>query len=229
VSGDLSLTLAFATGLLGALHCLGMCGGIAGGLFVRFGRGRLASPILLFHATRILVYVLLGAAGAALSRVLVQTGLVGKGQGLLMMVAGLVIIAIGLSLAGSVPRRTRADGERRSRSVVVPFPTAPTAAHAWSPAVAGALNGFVPCSLVFSVAVKATATADPLRAGMLMAAFGLGTLPTMGLASLAGAIIGRRATGLLAGLTGLVVVALGLWTLYEGLVFFEVMRGLGNW
>ena len=94
--------------------------------------------------------------------------------------------------------------------------------------LAGALNGMVPCSLILSIAIKAAATGDPLEAGLLMLAFGLGTLPTMGLVSLAGQAIGRGARGLFARLAGLAVAALGLWTLYEGWVFYDVMRGLAS-
>ncbi len=95
-----TLTLAFATGLFGALHCLGMCSGIAGGIFVRYGFSSRVLPVLEFHAARILVYSLLGVAGAAVGRVLVQTGIVGKTQGVLMMAAGVLIVAMGLDLLG---------------------------------------------------------------------------------------------------------------------------------
>lgn len=228
MTGDLTLPLAFATGLFGALHCLGMCSGIAGGFFVRYGQRTPAPPVLLFHATRILVYGVLGMAGAVLGRVLVQTGLFGKGQGVLMMTAGLLIVLLGLDLLDLNPWRRPRQVTGTSSGIQVPFGDSPPRKRPWLPALAGAMNGFVPCSLVFSVAVKAAATADPLRAGLLMTAFGLGTLPTMGLVSLTGAIVGRRARNAFARLAGLAVVALGLWTLYEGAVFFDIMRGLGN-
>jgi sulfite exporter TauE/SafE len=230
VTEELGLTLAFATGLLGALHCLGMCSGIAGGFFVHRSRGdRLVSlaPVLAYHGSRILVYTLLGAAGAAAGRVLVQTGLIGKGQGVLMMVAGVLIVLLGLGLLRVPTQRWGKGAESSGASIQVRL--SPSGGLGWRPIVAGVLNGFVPCGLVFSVALKAAATADPLRAALLMVAFGLGTLPAMALVSLTGAVIGARARGLLGRLAGLAVVALGLWTFYEGLVFFDIMRGLGNW
>ena len=46
---------------------------------------------------------------------------------------------------------------------------------------------------------------------------------------LGSASIFPHAQGLFARLAGLTVVALGLWTLYEGWVFFDIMRGLSNW
>ena len=96
------------------------------------------------------------------------------------------------------------------------------------PIVAGLLNGFVPCSLVFSVTLKAVASADPVEAGLLMVFFGLGTLPTMLVVTSLGAAIGQKARGFFATLTGLIVILFGVWTLYEGWFFFDIMRGLAS-
>ncbi len=98
-----------------------------------------------------------------------------------------------------------------------------------NPFVAGLLNGLVPCGLVFSVAAKATATTEPLQAGLLMLAFGAGTLPAMGAVSLLGSALGARMRGGLAQLAGVTVILLGLWTIYEGAAFFDIMRGLADW
>jgi sulfite exporter TauE/SafE len=227
---ELTLTLAFLTGVMGALHCLGMCTGLAGGYFVRYGSG--VSAVLGYHAARILVYGILGAAGALVGRVLVQQGIVGKGQGLVMMAAGLLIIGIGLGLVWTSTRRGGGGSRSNHRSPggqAVAHPTVGPRPRPWLAPLAGAINGLVPCSLTVSVAIKAAATADPLRAGLLMLVFGLGTLPTMALVSLTGTTIGRHARGVFAILAALTVVALGLWTLYEGWVFFDIMRGLSNW
>lgn len=226
---ELTLTLAFLTGILGALHCLGMCTGLAGAYFVRFGGG--IGTVLGYHATRILVYGILGAAGALLGRVLVQQGLIGKGQGVVMMAAGLLIIGIGLGLVWTSARRGSWGSGSHYGSPggqAVPVPTVRADPRPWLAPIAGSINGFVPCSLTVSVAIKAAATADPVRAGLLMMALGLGTLPTMALVSLTGTAIGRHARGIFAFLAALTVVALGLWTLYEGWIFYDIMRGLSN-
>ena len=55
------------------------------------------------------------------------------------------------------------------------------------------------------------------------------SLSHVGLVSLTGMMIGAKARGLFARLAAAGVVVLGLWTLYEGAVFFDIMRGLGNW
>lgn len=229
MSTELTLPLAFLTGVLGAFHCPGMCTGLAGGWFVRCGSG--IGAVLGYHAARILVYGTLGMAGALVGRVLVQQGMVGKGQGLVMMAAGLVIVGLGVGLlwTGKRPGGERSGSpDRSSGSQKVRFSPAPPRPKPWLALIAGATNGLVPCSLTVSIAIKAAATADPLRAGLLMLVFGLGTLPTMALVSLTGTAIGRHARGVFAILAALTVVALGLWTLYQGWVFFDIMRGLSN-
>lgn len=230
MSAELTLPLAFLTGVLGALHCLGMCSGLAGGYFVRLGSG--IGAVLSYHGARILVYGVLGMAGALVGRVLVQQGIVGKGQGLLMMVAGLAIVGLGLSLLWPLPgawvRWTRQRETLPARQEVK-LSDSPPRPRLLLAALAGTFNGLVPCSLTVSIAIKGAATGDPLRAGLLMLVFGLGTLPTMALVSLTGTAIGVHAQGLFTRLAGLTVVALGLWTLYEGWVFFDIMRGLSNW
>jgi len=229
VTPEFGYTLAFATGILGAFHCLGMCSGLAAGFFVNHGwEGRLR-PQLYYHGTRILVYSVLGVSGAVMGRVLVQSGNLGKGQGLLMIAAGILITLVGIRVLLRVPPPCRNDGYPRDpNGLEVRFGDTVPPRQRWLPVIGGLVNGFVPCGLVFSVAVKATGSADPIQAGLLMLAFGIGTLPTMATISALGAVVGGRARGIAARLAGLTVAALGLWTIYEGLVFYDVMRGLSG-
>lgn len=221
---EFGYALAFMTGLLGAGHCLGMCSGLAGGFAVHQGWQR-PLPLLGYHGSRIAVYVLLGTLGAALGRVLVQSGALGKLQGQLIILAGLVIILLGLGVAGLLPRLAP---RRRASGNVQPLRPMGVWRRRLAPVLAGVVNGLVPCSLVFSVALRATATADPLQAGLLMFFFGLGTLPAMGTVTALGGVIGCRARGMAQRLAGIVVIALGGWTVYEGVIFYQVMRGLAN-
>jgi sulfite exporter TauE/SafE len=226
MSGEFTYALAFMTGLLGAGHCLGMCGGLAGGFAVHHSHWRKPLPLLGYHGSRIAVYVLLGALGAVLGRTLVQTGALGKFQGQLIILAGLVIIALGIGVAGLwsrlAPRRCS------PRTTTQPLHRMTLWRLQLAPMIAGVVNGLVPCSLVFSVAIRATATADPVQAGLLMLCFGLGTLPAMGAVTALSGYIGCRAHGIAQRLAGIAVIALGAWTVYEGVIFYQVMSGLAN-
>jgi sulfite exporter TauE/SafE len=61
-----------------------------------------------------------------------------------------------------------------------------------------------------------------------MLCFGLGTFPVMGTATALAGLIGCRARAQGRRLAGGIVVLLGAWTLYEGVVFYQVMRGLSD-
>jgi len=226
VNGEFGIALAFVTGILGALHCIGMCSGLNAGFFAGLRRPPRVSDLAIFHAMRIGIYTVLGVSGALLGRVISSSGIVGKAQGLLMMLAGGIVVFLGLKLGGWIGHRERSA----EQAVFVPFhATLSQSRTHLSPLVAGLLNGLVPCSLVFSVAIHAAATADPLQAGLLMLAFGAGTLPTLLTLSLLGATVGCRVHGLAARFAGLGVVMLGLWTFYQGYVMYDVIRGLANW
>ena len=224
MSAEFGLLLAFATGLAGAPHCLGMCTALAGGLFLHQGLAHRGLPAVAYHGARVLTYVVLGTLGALLGQVIVQVGSFGKAQGLLMIAAGVLIAALGLGLLGVLRFAAPARCSAAAR-VGAGAATQPSLARY---ALAGLGNGVMPCSLVFSVAIKAAATASPAQAATLMLAFGLGTVPTMLGVSLLGGLLGNHACVRGRIVAGIAVLALGLWTLYEGIVFYDVMRGLAG-
>lgn len=219
----MTLGIAFMTGILGSFHCVGMCSGINGGYFIYAARGTRLQSMLSFHGMRLAVYAILGVSGALVGQVIVQSGLIGKVQGLLMMLAGILIVILGLNLIGVL------KWKKAEVKPMVSVSSLSRQSTLSSVLIAGLLNGLVPCSLVFSVAVKAAATADPINAGLLMVSFGVGTLPSMMAVTLMGTSIGRYLQGGLIKVAGSLVVVLGLWTLYEGMIFYDVMRGLANW
>jgi sulfite exporter TauE/SafE len=222
--GGFGYGLAFMTGIAGAFHCLGMCGTFAGGYFIGHGWKHKLTPHIAYHSVRIFTYVLLGIGGALAGRVLAQAGIVGKAQGILMIVAGLIIIVTGLWLGGFLPWRQAKSCHKQCNAVHFQD----WRKGKYMPLLAGLMNGLVPCSLVFSVAIKTLVTDNVLEAGLIMLFFGLGTLPMMLLVTASGALAGDKIKGVFIPLTGLLVILMGSWTLYEGIVFYDIMRGLAN-
>jgi sulfite exporter TauE/SafE len=228
MSVELGYAMAFLAGIMGAFHCFGMCGGFAAGYFAGHGWRGSMLPHLLYHGARIATYTLMGAIGALIGQVLVMSGLFGKGQGILFLIGGTMIVIIGVSIAGIFPgRKTNHQRHGAAFSRRVCFEEWPRGKKVL-PLAAGLVNGLVPCTLVFSIAIKAVATGDPVRSGLLMLCFGLGTLPAMLLVTTAGAVISEKARGVYARLAGGVVILFGSWTIYEGVVFYDIMRGLAN-
>jgi sulfite exporter TauE/SafE len=226
---EFSYALAFTTGLFGAFHCLGMCSGLAGGFFADHGWQHSVAPLIRYHGARVAVYSLLGIMGSLLGHVIVQTGIVGKGQGLLMILSGVLIVLIGLYLLiRAIPIKQKLAFENNKHEQTIRFFDKTTRPGRITPFLGGIFNGLVPCSLVFSVAIKAASTANPIHAGLLMLSFGAGTLPTMATVSTMGMLLSQHMKGFFAIFLAVLVITLGLWTVYEGWTFYDIMRGLAN-
>lgn len=211
------LLTAFMLGLLGSGHCIAMCGGIAGALAMRAGGGHgatvssaaIATP--LYSVGRIGSYALLGAAAGLLGAV--ATELIPAMLVLLRTIAGVLLVLMGVYLAGLwngllVIERAGAGlfGRLRPLAAGVRGPLEPLAL--------GAVWGLLPCGLVYGALAWSLTHADPLQGAVLMASFGLGTLPAVLLAGFAGLPLGRALRHpLLRRGAGALLVAFGLWTL----------------
>lgn len=218
-STDSALLLtAWATGLLGSTHCVGMCGGISAALSFALPAGsrhgfRLFAWQLAYNSGRLLTYTLLGITVGTLAH-----GILGgwAQSPWPRVLAGLFMILLGLYLAGWWNLLQRLEGlggglwkhlePLRRRILPVDHPLKAVAA--------GAVWGFLPCGLVYSALAMALARADSAVSGGVMLAFGLGTLPTLLVTgTLAGQLrqwLQRRNVRRLA---GLMVIVFGLWTL----------------
>lgn len=221
---DFSYWLAFMAGLLGSGHCLGMCGGLVSGFFMKLG-AKGAWPYLAYHASRVGIYTLVGVMAAAIGAVFVSTGRIGLWQGILQILAGILVILLGLDLLGVSPVRNR-YGFAPITWLRKQFMLAAGKGPVLGALIGGAINGLMPCSMTMAMAVKATTAPSIIEGGLLMLAFGAGTLPSMLSASV---LFGKLGPGLRGGLlkgAALFVIALGISTLWQGLRYYLVMYRL---
>jgi sulfite exporter TauE/SafE len=179
------LASAFVAGLAGGAHCAAMCGGLAGIACGRksegTGRGVWWSRALAYNAGRIASY----AAAGALAGGFGAAGLALRATPLthqaLLAAMSLSMILFALYLAGFTPfvRAIETAGGTLWRHIqphsrrFLPADSAPRAFGL------GVLWGWLPCGMVYAALIAALATANPLHGGMVMAAFGLGTLPNL--------------------------------------------------
>lgn len=210
------LSLA-AVGFLGGGHCAGMCGGLSSALALQLPphlpRWRL---ILLMNAGRIGSYVLIGLLLGGLGQFGISLDRSSSLQTLLFTAANLLLVLIGLYLAGI--NHSAVHIERLGKPVwkrLNPLLNRllPIQSHA-ACLGAGILWGWLPCGMVYSASIYALGSGHALHGGLLMLAFGLGTLPNllaMGLfaGQLKGLLQNRRVR-LWAGLS---VSAWALWQL----------------
>ena len=221
---EFSYWLAFMTGLLGSGHCLGMCGGLVTSFFMRLG-AKGWWPYLAYHLARVGVYAVVGLISAAIGMVLVSSGQIGKWQGALQILAGLIVILLGLDLLGVSPFRNRL-GFAPLRWLRQQFASAVQRGPVLGALIGGAINGLMPCSMTMAMAVKATTAPSIIEGGLLMLAFGAGTLPSMLSASFLFGRLGPKFRGWLLKGAAVFVIALGISTLWQGLQFYTVMERL---
>ncbi len=93
-------SLAMMAGFLGSGHCLGMCGALVSGYFMKNRGNRSYLPYIAYQLTRIFMYTLVGVSAAALGVVLVSSGMFGKIQSLLQIFIGMVVTKSALVLSG---------------------------------------------------------------------------------------------------------------------------------
>jgi len=168
---------AFLLGLMGSLHCLGMCGPIAFMLPVdRKNHLKGGAQVSAYHLGRILAYTAVGMLFGLLGSGLYLFGFQQKlsiGIGLLMILSVLFPkrISIGQRLMKPISRGISGIKARLSKELSRKSPDAFLSI--------GFLNGLLPCGLVYMAALGSIALGNPARGSLFMAAFGLGTLPLM--------------------------------------------------
>ncbi|WP_168015936.1 sulfite exporter TauE/SafE family protein [Halomonas salinarum] len=213
------LAAAFVFGLLGGAHCIGMCGGIMSALSFAVPPSmrhpaRLTGLLLGYNLGRIVSYMIAGALVAGLGTLI--GGLAGGVRLALETLAAVMLILMALYIANwwKGLLRVEALGRRLWRHLepigrrLMPVVRMPQAV------ALGAIWGWLPCGLVYSMLAWSLATADPLEGAALMAAFGLGTLPALlatGFAARSlGNLIRHPATRTLA---ATLIIAFALWQL----------------
>ena len=169
---------AFTAGLLGGVHCVGMCGGISGALGAG-STGRLPRRLAAFHAGRIGSYAIAGSIAGLLGAMTQLAGPEAALRTALFVAAQAMVILMGLyvaGLSGAMLRfeRTGARIWRRIEPLRRRFFPIDSDARALG---AGAVWGWIPCGLVYGMLPLAAVAGGPVPGALVMAAFGLGTLP----------------------------------------------------
>jgi len=193
---DMAYGMLFLIGLMTSLHCLAMCGGI--NLSQCVSRG-ISSPFL-YSLGRVISYTVVGFVVGALGSVINFSITM---QGILKLIAGLIMIIMGINLLGVFPW---------IRKLIPRFPKIKS--NSKSPLIVGLLNGFMPCGPLQAMQIYALSTGSPVTGALSMFLFCLGTVPlTFGFgafSSMLGQKFTRKAT--MAGATLVIVLGMSMFT-----------------
>lgn len=179
----------FIIGLLGSLHCVGMCGPIALALpIVGNSQASLIVSRLLYNFGRILTYTFFGFIFGLIGD---RIQLFGLQQIVSIILGSLILLRLIIPQKYSFTKLhffrltigklkqgfSNMFGKNSMKSLLV----------------IGLLNGFLPCGFVYVGIAGAIATGDAFNGAVFMSFFGLGTLPIMFAASLFSSVLSLKA------------------------------------
>ncbi len=239
---ELQLLPIFLVGLLGGVHCIGMCGGIVSAFSAAGARRPFPVPVhaeaavlprsaaiddalhvVTFNIGRIASYMLAGAIAGGVAQGARTLSFMSNLQIGGYWLANLMLVALGLYLMDAWRGLARLE----TAGQVIWRRVQPLVRHLLpvdSPVKAlalGGLWGWVPCGMVYSVLLTAMMSGSAASGAMVMLAFGLGTLPLLFGLGMAGVRLQtftrRRAVRVVAGLIVLGFGLLGLLRASHGL------------
>ena len=222
--GNIDLIIILTTAFLGSVgHCIGMCGGIV----VAYTSSKIDDNSSYFRQTashlaynfgRVTTYTLLGALFGTIGQVIAFTPAT---KGVLFLLTGLLMILAGLSLIGNIKFLNSAEWSVSKYAwYQETFKKLIISKSYGSFYLLGMLNGIIPCGLVYSFAIFAASTASPWGGALVMATFGLATIPALFFLGFITKFLQKgNLRGIMMKLAALLVIVYGVFTLYKGYNF----------
>jgi len=182
-----SYLAAFLAGLLGGVHCVGMCGGIVGALTFSVQPEKRQQPkivipfLLAYNSGRLLSYSTAGALLGGISMLASNMLAMQNIQMFLQFIAALLMLALGFYLAGWWHGINKIEQlgsgiwkkiEPYSRKFI-------PVQSLYQAFFLGIFWGWLPCGLVYTLLFWSISSASAIKGSLLMLSFGLGTLPTL--------------------------------------------------
>ena len=173
---------AFILGLISSLHCVGMCGPIA--LMLPYNRGtqfKIFKETLTYNVGRVMIYGLQGLLFGFLSRGLAMIGF----QQSLSVLFGVTLILMAIFSFNAENRLAKLPLFKYfNKKVRAGFSIVLKQKNGFF--LLGALNGLLPCGIVYWAIAASMLTFDAFGGALYMLIFGLGTMPLMLATVLAG-------------------------------------------
>lgn len=228
---ELSLLAVFFTGLLGGVHCAGMCGGIVSALgMMRQKPTRALDSIAvkvepsvttsstlvsvsLYNLGRIGMYALLGLLAGAIGSMAWLMESMLPVQQIAFFISNVLLVLMGLYVMGIKRLSTVIE----ALGAYLWYWIKPAATRRLSSSgklnnvFTGALWGLVPCGMVYAVLTVALVSGSAAKGALLMLVFGLGTLPNLMLLGLSGQWLARASKNLrVRRFAGAMIIGFGL-------------------
>ncbi len=210
-------SMLFVIGLITSIHCIAMCGGINLSQTLQKIADKEVSRTMfkntfVYNTGRVISYTIIGGVLGAVG------GLAGMGtglqtsslfQGILKLIAGLLMVLMGMNMLGIFPRclkfylRLPSWIRRKVGKNRTPF-------------LVGLCNGLMPCGPLQSMQIVALASGNAFVGALSMFCFSLGTVPLMLGFGFVFSSLGKRFTRQVLKFGAVLVVVLGLSMISQG-------------
>ncbi len=177
---DFNLITAFMIGLAGGVHCIGMCGSIAGAFTFAVPKDVSLTPyVLCYNVGRISSYTIAGMITGFLGSIFSSSLVIGITVLQAFSIVFLLLLALYISdvykglivlekAGGIIWKKIAPYGKK-----LIPFKSP------YHTILYGVIWGWLPCGLVYSALTWSLASGNTVQGGLFMLFFGLGTLPTL--------------------------------------------------
>ena len=225
----IAFTAIITFALLGSIgHCIGMCGGF----IVTYTTAKIkpdqhkftqATYHLFYNLGRVVTYTLLGALFGYFGSLWDISPLA---RAIMFAVAGVMMILMGFSFAGKLKFLTSIEYPiTRQPWFKKIFTSQLTSARPASFFTLGLLNGLFPCGLVYTMLVTATTTQSALWGAIVMAIFGIFTIPALfSFAFAVGLFSQTRFRSLMIQFAAITIIVFGGWTLMKAYMQFDYWK-----
>lgn len=180
---NFSLLTAFIIGLVGNIHCLGMCSGIILLLSLNLSENKKNEKLLYqiyYNTGRIIGYLIINVIAFTLGIIIIKTlGI--ENTKFLKLISGITLILISTYLISSINliKKFEQFGSKiwiqikKITKIIIPVKNPIQAI------ILGILWANIPCGLVYSTLIWSISSGSIVKSLTLMILFGLGTLPSM--------------------------------------------------
>lgn len=205
---------ALVLGLVGSLHCVGMCGPIALALpLSKDSWAKKFSGTVFYSLGRIVTYAVLGAIFGSLGQGIEMAGFQ---QWFSVIFGVLMILSVFFPFLFKDKKVLDRWLTKLSGGLIRRFKKYFAKGSFYSLFVIGLINGLLPCGLVY-VAIAGAINTNSISGGMLfMALFGLGTSPLLSAVSIAGQLLSVKARKRVNRLIPLLIVIMGILFILRG-------------
>ena len=192
ISEKMPLGLVFLSGLLGGVHCIGMCGGIM----------LTQHNAVAYNFGRVLSYSSMGVVFGAIGRYLAFNM---QFRSVVFILAGGLVILIGLQMWGIPFLRTLRPG--------IPSPCR----FRGGPFLVGLLTGIMPCGMLSSMWFVAASAGTAWKGAAVMAVFCAGTCVLMLVFGVLGDVITKKYNKYILKASTILIITMGLMLMIKGI------------